>query len=214
MTGLTVKLLETNAAIEAKIKSHIAVKLNSRLSYIKRELERRALKEVPKWIQTQPEILSLTGGTFQGFAGSLAAHFGLPAGTGHAAVMSIVGSVAAATTVVVKPFSSSLMGSIYLNFQPNDFKNLLNLPEGFVRAYPEGHWLNSLLMMGMSTIVTGYRFKAGVGGRSGGGIMTPGSSWRVPPQHAGTAGNNFVTRAFSGRENEITDMFSQVLAKL
>ena len=205
--SLSLRLVESPGAIDTAIRRAFAQQLNIKMRLISKKLEGMAMKSVAMWIQSQPEMLSLVGGSR-----SLAAHFGLPQGSGAAAVQAIIGSVMMSTTVEFRPITPSLTGGIDLNFQPNDFKNLLGLPEGFVREYPEGHWLNMLLNMGMSTIITGYRYKPGFGGRSGGGIMTPGSSWRVPPQYAGTSGNNFVTRAFMGREKEITSLFQRVFA--
>lgn len=206
---LSLKLVDSPGAIDNAIRRAFAEQLNVKMKLISRKLEGLAMKSVAMWIQSQPEMLALIGGR-----GSLAAQFGLPAGSGAAAAQAIIGSVMMATSIQFRPITNSLMGGIDINFQPNDFRNLLNLPEGFVRDYPEGHWLNLLLNMGMSTIITGYRFKAGFGGRSGGGIMTPGSSWRVPPQYAGTPGNNFVTRAFANREKEITSLFQRVFAMI
>ena len=54
----------------------------------------------------------------------------------------------------------------------------------------------------------------GKAGRSRGGVMMANAqSWRVPPQFSGTDENNFITRAFSGREKEVQDLFGQLLGK-
>ena len=44
-------------------------------------------------------------------------------------------------------------------------------------------------------------------------MMADAQSWRVPPQFSGTDENNFITRAFSGREKEVQDLFGQLLGK-
>ena len=43
--------------------------------------------------------------------------------------------------------------------------------------------------------------------------MITGTAWRVPPQFAGTETDNFITRAFSGREKDIQVLFGQLLGK-
>jgi hypothetical protein len=40
-------------------------------------------------------------------------------------------------------------------------------------------------------------------GRSRGGVMDKGGSWRVPPAYSGTADDNFITRAFEGKSKQI-----------
>jgi hypothetical protein len=40
--------------------------------------------------------------------------------------------------------------------------------------------------------------------------MTTGSLWRVPPQFAGTLQNNFITKALSNREKELTVILKDI----
>ena len=76
------------------------------------------------------------------------------------------------------------------------------------------HWLRWLLKEGAKPIVIGYQYVPGKAGRSRGGVMMANAqSWRVPPQFSGTDENNFITRAFSGREKEVQDLFGQLLGK-
>ena len=41
--------------------------------------------------------------------------------------------------------------------------------------------------------------------------MGKGSSWRIPPQFAGTEDDNFITRAFSGKEKQLEKLFAEIL---
>jgi hypothetical protein len=72
------------------------------------------------------------------------------------------------------------------------------------------HWLDWLLRQGSAVIVSGYQYTPKRDGRSGGGVMTMGSLWRVPPQFAGTLQNNFITKALSNREKELTVILKDV----
>ena len=68
------------------------------------------------------------------------------------------------------------------------------------------HWLDWLLTLGDKTIVIGYEYKPGTGGRSGGGTMTKGTAFRVSPSYSGTIEDNFITRAFSNKEKEVSSI--------
>ena len=62
-----------------------------------------------------------------------------------------------------------------------------------------------LLTLGDAVIVRDYEVKAGFpkSSRTGDKIMVKGSGWRVPPEHAGSEGNNFITRAIDEALPEI-----------
>lgn len=66
-------------------------------------------------------------------------------------------------------------------------------------------WMKWLLTLGDAVIVRDYEVRAGFPdkSRTGDKIMVKGSGWRVPPQHSGTEGNNFITRAIDEALPEI-----------
>tara|TARA_E500000331_G_scaffold324950_1_gene341713 strand:+ start:20984 stop:21637 length:654 start_codon:yes stop_codon:yes gene_type:complete len=66
-------------------------------------------------------------------------------------------------------------------------------------------WMKWLLTLGDAVIVRDYEVKAGFpkSSRTGDKIMVKGSGWRVPPEHAGSEGNNFITRAIDEALPEI-----------
>ena len=59
-------------------------------------------------------------------------------------------------------------------------------------------------------IIMGYKYVPSSDGRSGGGSMEGGGSWRVPPQFSGTEDNNFITRALSGRNLDLESMMKEL----
>ena len=166
--------------------------------------------KIPNWVMEQPEVKSLGQ---EGQLSSLNAQFGLHIGSSAAAIQSIASAVANSTTVKITKINERFKGGVEFSIQPTNFANLLGLPEGFVitSAGTKLHWLAWLLQAGSSVIVTGYEYTPSFEGRSGGGIMTGGGVWRVPPQFAGTESDNFITRALSNRDKELAILLKGLL---
>jgi hypothetical protein len=143
----------------------------------------------------------------------LSSLFGLKFKTNEATVKAVVESISNSINVNISKINDNYQGKIQFNCQPVDFRNLLDLPEGFVFSEKDAslHWMDWLLNKGLQTIVYGYSYVPGRGfGRSGGGKMAEGGFFRVPPQYSGTSQNNFVTRAFKSREREITSILQEL----
>jgi hypothetical protein len=208
---ISLRLVETDNEIAKHINSALANRFNAILRQRVSNIAARIQQLIPSWIKSQPEMLSLLSSN----SSSLVGQFGIYQDT-NAIVNSIANSVAAATTIKTRQYTNNLKGGgLELNIQPNNFANLLGLPEGHT-VYKDGdlHWLNWLLMRGDQIIVVGYEYNPQTGlGRSNLGNMKEGSSFRVPPQFSGTEDNNFITRALSGpeQEKEITKIFQELL---
>jgi hypothetical protein len=200
------KIMDSVSVIQDRINSALADHINSVLRKSQSTLLSKVRKAAGGWVRGQPEIQSIE-------ANDLAAHFGLPAGTAGSAVDAIVTSVQNATEIEITRVDRRLNGGLQLHFQPTRFADLLGLSLGHVKLEESGdlHWLKWLLESGHKIIVVNYHFTAGSGkGRSKGGIMTRGGAWRVPPQYAGTLDDNFITRAFEGREEDITNLINDI----
>jgi len=115
--------------------------------------------------------------------------------------------------VKIQPIKKTLKGTLEINFQRDDFINLLSLQSGHVLTEKgtDLHWLDWLLIKGDTTIITGYTYIPGPLGRSGGGEMNIGGLWRVPPEFSGTITNNFITRSFKGTEKETAEILKGLL---
>ena len=112
--------------------------------------------------------------------------------------MAIVNS-ANLTISVPKLIGSKIVGNIKLEAAPLDLETLKSGDDG-VQETEKGQmlpWLEWLTTLGDAVIVRDYQVKAGFpnASRTGDKIMVKGSGWRVPPQHAGTPQDNFLTRA-------------------
>jgi len=208
---ITVKLLESNKQIELKINKAIAEVLNKKLRRKEKALITSLKRRVESWVRSSPEIQSLE----KRDPYELGAEFGIRKSKAGPAIEAIINSIVDSTEISANRFTDDLKGGIYFNFQPKDFFNLLGLPEGHVitKKGSDIHWLDWLLTKGDKIVVFGYEYQPSRDGRSGGGIMTEGKSFRVNPKYSGVNDNNFVTRLLSGRENEIAEIISEIFGK-
>ena len=202
--SVSLKILESNRQIENLINQSLALQLNSKIRSNNKKVTNNIKLMIPTWITEQKEVASLLA---QGVQSSLNAEFGLPPGLPEVSVAAIIRSVADSISVEIPKLDKHLKGSVLFRIQSEDFSNLLGLPEGFVTTHIGSnlHWLNWILTMGGTPVITGYQYIPNNLGRSGGGQMTGGKVWRVPSEHSGTIDNNFITRALENREKEITN---------
>lgn len=206
---LTLRLIDSKAKIARAMNEALSVELNKNLKNNTRSAQDKIKSLVPQWIKEQPEIESiLDGGVF----GSLNAQFGFIAGTAPEAVEAIASAISDSITVEFETVKDNLSGGIIFYFQPDNFANILSLPEAFIPALSGPlPWLEWLLTRGSTTIVSGYSYSPDSSGRSGGGTMRLGKAWRVPPQFAGTTEDNFISRALEGREKELSSILRGAL---
>ena len=201
--SISLNIIESNRQIQKLINQSLAVELNKKVKSNTNRVVKQIKAMIPTWLGEQDEVLSLLA---DGVPNSLNAQFGLPIGTSSEAVAAIMVAVSETITVEINKFDANLKGSIFFKVQPEDFTNVLSLPEGYIQTLTNNlHWLDWLVTMGGSPIVGGYEYKPANDGRSGGGIMVGGVAWQVPSQYAGTIDNNFITRALQNREQEITN---------
>ena len=198
---ITLKLLDSVAEIEKKINEAIANLANQELSNKKVEILQKCQNLINGWVLSQPEIISLNSSS----PDSLAGQFGLLPGQAISVTSSIVSAVKDSISVKIAKFNNKLQGGITVEFQPSNFLNILNIPQGHTLINGgDLHWMDWLLKRGDSIIIVNYQYdpKSGVG-RSGLGHMIGGGAFRVPPQFSGTEKNNFITRALVGPTQEL-----------
>jgi hypothetical protein len=197
------KLLDTIPQIKDKINKALAGMINKVIIKNREILTKELRALVKQWVSEQPEMVELS----KSGPGTLSSELGLVAGTEAIITDKIIQNIVSSVDIEITTVSSNLKkGGITFHCQPSDFMGLLNMPEGFVRTKVAAKlpWLRWLLLEGYKPIIVGYSYEMSPGkGRSKGGVMEEGGSWRVPPAHAGTADNNFITRAFASRSKEI-----------
>jgi len=209
--SISLQITDSIKTIETNVNRAISELMNDIIAKNIGAISRSVKNLIPAWIIPQPEIQSLLSRD----PISLAGQFGIT-GSAQGIVNSIVQSVVGATEIKIIKYSANLKGGLELRFQPNNFANLLALPEGHT-VYSGGdlHWLDWLLKRGDNIIVVNYQYNPSTGlGRSGLGNMIGGGSFRVPPQFSGTANNNFITRAFIGQtqEQQLTSILQKILS--
>lgn len=206
----TFKLIETNSQIRNSIlnilKDQATTLLKNNISKIQTTLKSK-FKEA---LQKEPEYESLK-------SGKLKAELGLP------------------DTVSIDKIVDMISDSIYLDFIPattgnrgikvgieirifkQDGEPVISSEDAVVIDQLRGYalpWLEWLLFYGTKPIVKNYTVKFGSNpySRSGLAIMVEDdSNWRVPPEFAGTATNNWITRAIAMMNDDIKNFLIQIL---
>lgn len=213
--SIRVQLTTSKKQAQAMLNGDITDYLNRKIGRNYSRVVNSLRQKIPMWIRSQPEIQSLLD---QGVPGSLNAVFGLYNGDAARAVSDIIQAIKQSTAITINKINNKYQGDIEFNFQADNFANLLALNSGHVKVVPgpfdkneaDLHWLEWLLTRGDTIIIVGYTYRPGADGRSEGGIMTRGISFRVPPQYSGRLENNFITRAFSNRESEIQNIVKRL----
>jgi hypothetical protein len=211
---ISIKLLDSEKQIEGMILSALSDQFNSAIRNNAYKITEEIKSLIPSWINSQPEINAL-------LSRELVGQFGITISP-QSIVNSIIDSVINSISISVKTYNNKLKGGgLEISIQPDNFINLLGLPQGHsiyqaTNFAPGGdlHWLEWMLIRGDEIIVVGYEYNPRTGiGRTGLGNMISGKGFRVPPQYSGTEKNNFITRALSGstQEKEITKVFKKVL---
>ena len=208
---LSIKLLESDNDIITKINKSIARRFNVLIKRRAKIVQNDIKRLIPSWISEQQEVISLNS---DGTDGSLNAQFGLRPGQSAIVIADIINAISESIFVHITPVSPvNLSGGISFSIQPTDFKNLISLSSGIVATekLQQLHWLDWLLTEGDRVIIAGYEYVPSDGGRSGGGTMKLGRSFRVEPSFSGTVDDNFVTRAFAGRDKQLANLLSKLL---
>lgn len=157
----------------------------------------------------EPEYASL-------ISGNLRSEFGI-ADTSNVDVA--VNNIANSISINKKNLSLNNLGftgGIELNIINNqDYGGALNDPSAFVNDTERGYalpWLEWLLLKGNAVIIKNYEVQFGSSpkSRSGNALMIQSSSsWRVPPEFAGTVRDNWTTRALSRIDDQITNLIQK-----
>ena len=207
---MTLKLIDSFSNVKKKIDTLIANRMNKKIQKNKSRAERQIKSLIRGWVEEQPEVASLRD---QGGLGSLNAQFGLPPGVSDIAIEAIIQALIASVNVIFQKVTVK-GGGVQFVIRGDVIREILNIPQGTIITEKGAvlNWLQWLLTRGHKTVVSGYKYVPLHAGRSGGGLMIGGSAFRVEPLlFTGTVDNNFVTRAFSGRDRQLSRVLRDIL---
>jgi hypothetical protein len=206
---LTSKIVETTNEIMKKILAEVLVEANKQFSIKQAPIETIAKTLLRRYILNQPEMIDVISGDLQ-------YEFGII--DPFARISNIIDALVLDVKAEVKPFKvsgSTVKGGIKLQGINVRYSHVINMPDAVVITDKKKKipWLKWLLLEGGNTVIGDYSVELGDNlGRTGGGHMVLGGSYKVPAEFAGTAGNNFITRAIAQMQPELTQEINRCLA--
>jgi hypothetical protein len=197
------KLLEKDSDIANSIFDAIKASLSDVMNRAEPEIQRRVKEILSDSLRTEPEYQSLKSGI-------LRAEFGIQYPD---TVDKIVEKISETVTIEHIPITFTARGIKggfrLVAIKSDNISGLIEDADALVADDARGYklpWLEWLLLRGSDKIIKNYEVSFGASkySRSGMALMKDSkSSWRVPPQFAGTIKNNWTTRAISKAEDSI-----------
>lgn len=205
-----VSLLESDKEIRNQILSALVSDLSKTINKSIPSINVKAKDLVRKALQNEPEYQSLK-------SGQLRKEFGIENVNNVDVVINKLVDTLTIETKTVTTNSQGLTGGLKLTMIPSNFDGIVNSEEAVVTDEMRGYslpWLEWLLLKGSQIIVRNYEVKFGSNpySRSGDAIMVSSSkNWRVPPEFVGTVTDNWITRALSTIDKEITKIIQETI---
>jgi hypothetical protein len=172
--------------------------INSKLHLIARDIKKDLEKLCDSLMKSSPEYKSISGGVLR---------TALAIDHPEEALKDILSEIRNNIDVTFKLISNNKSvwdSGININILKNGVQELLNLSTGkYQGKLFEVPWLEWLLTQGDRVIIANYPItytltpKQRRMAKSGIEIMEQGGGWRIPPQFAGTVGDNWVSRTFN-----------------
>ena len=191
--SIRIKLTNPTQEIMTAGYSALAQDINKSISQNIGKIVVKIKEAIGNSISFHPTVMALSDYA----PGGLASELGLYPGQGSLAASQIVDIVTEDVEFRFSKINTKLQGRIQFYIAHEAVSRLVALPIGHV-IYGKGdlHWLKWLLERGDAIIIDSYEYNPQSGfGRSGGGSMALGGSWRVPPEYAGTPEKNFISDA-------------------
>lgn len=199
----------TNTILE-KIRDHLQKAVNKSQPNIQQQLS-KILKDA---LTAQPEYQSLS-------SGKLRTELGVP---NISMVNSIIDQWINSTTIDSKKLritNNQIFGGFSISMIKSDYADVLSMADATIIDRNTGSnvpWLYWLLLGGGDILVNNYFVKTvGPTPRSRTGqtlmIKSDQKNWRMPPEFAGVAGNNWVYRAMDTIQDKIEGMMQIELEK-
>ena len=218
MAGTRLKLVTTPSQFDATVKFLIAPKVNKILKKAKPTIELRVSELLRVKMDSSATIQELKNG-------QLKVDFGLTDSLADAATRDIVNAVASAVKVFIRPpktKTAKTLGSLVIQIDPTIVSTAVQTSTTNGIYNSNGNqitWLDWLMNKGLEVAVEDFEVVSIIGyndrSRSGGGFMIKtGGAFRVHPDHAGTPGDNFITRAIVDSEPLIEKIINEEFQRL
>ena len=218
MTRIRLKLVTTPSQFAATVQFLLAPKVNKILKKTNPAIESRVSELLRVKMNSSDTIQELKNG-------QLKVDFGLTDSVADAATKDIVNAVASAVQIFIRPPKSKkakTLGSLVIEINPSIVSAVVQTSTTNAIYNSNGHqitWLNWLMTKGTEVVVEDFEVVSGLGyderSRSGGGLMIrTGGAFRVHPDHAGTAGDNFITKAIIANGPNIRKIIQEEFRRL
>ena len=215
MAGTRLRLVTTPSQFAATVQFLIAPEADKILTKAKPAIQNRISNLLRTAIEGSPTIQSLKDGQLQ-------VDFGLTDGAADAATRDIVNAVVSAVNVFFqKSRRGKTLGNLVIQIDPAIVSTAVQTSTTNAIYNSNGNqitWLDWLMNKGTQVIIDGFEVVStdyDERSRSGGGFMLPtGGVFRVAPEFAGTAGDNFVTRAIIANGPNIRRIIQEEFKRL
>lgn len=210
---ITFRLVDSDSDIQKQILNLLKDTMDKAFKQSLPKIKHRVKQEVKDAIVTEPEYQSLIGG-------KLKYEFGIPSSQKIESIIDIWINNITINYSGIKIGGRGLSGSLSLGMIRSSYDDVLANDGATVVDSQSGAvlpWLEWLLLYGGKIIVRDYKVQIAPNSRSRTGmaimVQSGGSNWRVPPEFAGTASNNWITRALDKIDSKITDILEEELEK-
>lgn len=209
---LSLNIVESTSTIEKDILNIIASVLDEAFQKLRPSIINKLQQIVKDAIMAEPEYQSLLNG-------QLKYELGID---NNFKIMDIIEVWSSTVNIDIKPVrivGSKLTGGIAISMIKSDYSDVLSQDSASITDQNTGSvipWLYWLLLAGGDILISNYEVQLGPNpkSRSGNAIMVSSTeNWRMPPQYAGTAKDNWVYRAINKLDSQIENMLQTELEK-
>lgn len=208
----SIEILEDDQTIQNNILDIIKDRLIKAFDRAKINIINRIKKTVRTSIESEPEYQSL-------ISGKLKYELGIPDVSIVAGIVDIWINNIKIENDPIKIAGGQMIGGFTINMIKSDYSDVLSSSGAQITDSNTGSlipWLDWLLLKGGSILVANYEVKLGPTPRSrtGNAIMVSSKKdWRMPPEFAGTAEDNWVYRAIRKLDTAIENIIRQEIER-
>src|SRR3990167_10011542 len=198
------------AEVKKEIVLEIAKKMNQVFDYKMRFIVPYIKFEVEKAIINSPEYQGLL------YSRGMYSEIGYP--QLRSFLLNMVETIVKNVDIEINKFrviGERVEGGLNIGILKDDYSDILNLPGGDYSTEKGENipWLSWLLFQGTRKVIAGYHYfwspKTGQrSSRTGEGIMIQGGDWEISSEFAGTAENNFLTRALRPLDSKLSSFLT------